>query len=152
MVDYGYDSIDLTLHLSKLTFFCVEMVPIFKRQELKDGKWVPTYFPPNQGESRDIPQRAANMMATLHPTVLQRVAMENTQEDNLRPRFPPRLEQDGWMDVVLTWDTVNDKPRKANPVHHWWTAWYVSGVKPAVIYIASPVTRLFSRGDGHVRI
>jgi len=44
-----------------------EILPIFKRLELVGGKWVSRYFPPNMGDTRDIPPNA-----TLHPSVLHR--------------------------------------------------------------------------------
>ena len=47
---------------------CAEIVPVFKRQELEDGKLVTTFWPPNGGSARDLPPSA-----TLHPSVIQRV-------------------------------------------------------------------------------
>ena len=51
---------------------CAEILPIFKRLELEDGKWVPTYWPPNLGFTRDLPSSA-----TLHPSVIQRVSYKS---------------------------------------------------------------------------
>ena len=38
--------------------FLTEILPISARLELKRGRWVRTYFPPNMGGPRDIPAEA----------------------------------------------------------------------------------------------
>ena len=43
---------------------CTEVLPIFSRLELEDGKWIPRHLPPNFGAARDIP-----LEANIHPTV-----------------------------------------------------------------------------------
>jgi len=42
------------------------VLPLFARLELEGGKWVPRYWPPNLGSTRDIP-----LDSKIHPTVQQ---------------------------------------------------------------------------------
>jgi hypothetical protein len=46
------------------SWWILEILPIFSRLELEDGKWVPRHMPPNFGARRDIP-----LEAHIHPTV-----------------------------------------------------------------------------------
>ncbi|KAI5817743.1 hypothetical protein BZA77DRAFT_309341 [Pyronema omphalodes] len=45
-----------------------EILPLFKRMELINHKWVDIYWPPNLGSPRDMPD-----CANLHPSVMERV-------------------------------------------------------------------------------
>ena len=70
---------------------CSEILPFFSRLELKGGKWVPTYWPPNWGSTRDLPPSA-----TLHPSVVQRVHSNNRNGYNPRNKgFRDALNRQG---------------------------------------------------------
>ena len=47
----------------------VECIPIFKRKELVHGRWKTVVFPPNMGDTRDMPS------AVLHPSVITRMRL-----------------------------------------------------------------------------
>lgn len=47
-------------------WWIIESLPFFTRLELENKEWVPRYWPPNMGASRDIPHDAV-----IHPTVEQ---------------------------------------------------------------------------------
>ncbi|KAF8540123.1 hypothetical protein BDD12DRAFT_777466 [Trichophaea hybrida] len=55
-----------------LFWWLLEVLPIFKRLELEGGKWVPTYWPPNLGSTRDLPSNAV-----LHQSVIERINAAN---------------------------------------------------------------------------
>ena len=72
---------------------CAEILPIFSRLDLKDGKWVQTYWPPNWGAKRDLPSSA-----TLHPSAIQHVSSksDNGQDpDNLKATFKQHSVENG---------------------------------------------------------
>ncbi|KAI9790123.1 MAG: hypothetical protein M1835_001178 [Candelina submexicana] len=56
--------------LVKVIFWNImEYIPIFKRLELMaNDKWKSVYFPPNMGDTRDLPSSAV-----LHPSVMKRI-------------------------------------------------------------------------------
>ena len=51
-----------------MMFATLEYLPFFKRLEMIRGKWVSVTFPPNMGDTRDIPSGAV-----LHPCVKARM-------------------------------------------------------------------------------
>ena len=72
---------------------CAEILPIFSRLDLKDGKWVQTYWPPNWGAKRVLPSSA-----TLHPSAIQHASSksDNGQDpDNLKATFKQHLVENG---------------------------------------------------------
>lgn len=47
----------------------LEYIPIFKRKELVKGRWKTVVWPPNMGDTRDMP------LAVLHPSVVSRMRL-----------------------------------------------------------------------------
>lgn len=70
--------------LGVIGWWIIESLPFFTRLELEHGKWVPRYWPPNMGASRDIPKGAA-----IHPTV-----DEMCKAGVLRPDQKPKIGGD----------------------------------------------------------
>ncbi|KAI9888526.1 MAG: hypothetical protein M1814_006860 [Vezdaea aestivalis] len=63
-----------------LGWWLIEILPLFTRLELENNRWIPRYWPPNLGATRDIPDGAE-----IHPSV-QRMHQAGILTHNQMPR------------------------------------------------------------------
>ncbi|KAE8151334.1 hypothetical protein BDV25DRAFT_128857 [Aspergillus avenaceus] len=94
-------------------WWVIEILPLFTRLELEHGRWIPRYWPPNLGASRDLPDDAV-----VHPSV-QAMHHANDPLRVARSLLPWNLKKPASIDLLGT--SVGTKVRESRGAHQW--AW-----------------------------
>ncbi|KAJ5758693.1 hypothetical protein N7520_005849 [Penicillium odoratum] len=86
-----------------LLWWILELLPIFTRLELENGKWIPRRLPPNLGAPRDLPNDAV-----IDPSVKEMIQAGILDKESIPPRGGDNPNLPNVANISYTWKKLRN--------------------------------------------
>ncbi|KAJ5437740.1 uncharacterized protein N7458_008738 [Penicillium daleae] len=87
-----------------LLWWILEILPIFTRLELENGKWIPRRLPPNLGAPRDLPSDAV-----IDPSVKEMIQAGILDKESIPPRGGDNPNLPNVANITYTWSKLRNR-------------------------------------------
>ncbi|CAI7593468.1 unnamed protein product [Penicillium pancosmium] len=93
-----------TAFIMVLLWWILEILPIFTRLELENGKWIPRRLPPNLGAPRDLPSDAV-----IDPSVKEMIQAGILDKESIPPRGGDNPNLPNIANITYTWSKLRNR-------------------------------------------